>query len=248
MSERNHTHLESGTVQATARTAGALYLVIIIIGLLGEAVIRNSLVVPGDATATAERILASEFLWRLGVAGQLVLLICALAMTFTWYLLLRPVNRNLTVLAVLFAVVSLAVETVGMLSLQGALAPLSSAALKAVDPQQLYALAYLSVIAHADAFGAALIFFGIECLVVGYLVRKSGYFPKAIGTLMQIAGVCYLINSFSMVLFPSVAKLLFPAILLPALVGESAFCLWLLIKGVDLPAWERKAGTSTRFN
>lgn len=245
MSERNHTRAPGGSVQAYARTAGALYLVIIVIGLLGEAVVRGSLVVSGNAAATAQRIMESEFLWRLGVAGELVLLVCAVALTMLWYVLLRPVNKNLTLLAIFFAVMSLAVESVSALYLQAALAPLSSSAyLQVLDPAQRHAMAYLAIVSHANAFGVALIFFGVECLIVGYLIRKSGYLPEAIGVLMQIAGLCYLINSFSLVLSPSLASVLFPAILAPAFIGESSFCLWLLIKGVNVAAWERKAGTS----
>jgi hypothetical protein len=245
MSERNHTHAVNGSIQRYARTAGALYLVIIVLGLLGEAVVRGSLVVSGNAAATAQRIMESEFLWRLGIAGELVLLVCAVALTLLWYVLLRPVNRNLTLLAIFFALISLAVESVSALYLQAALAPLSSAGyLQALDPAQRHAMAYLAIVSQANAFGVALVFFGAECLIVGYLIRKSGYFPKAIGVLMQIAGLCYLINTFSLVLSPSLASFLFPAILAPAFIGESSFCLWLLIKGVDVAAWERAAGVS----
>jgi hypothetical protein len=245
MSEPNHTQVGNNAVQMYARAGGALYLVIIVIGLLSEAVIRGSLIVFGDATATAQRILQSQFLWRFGVAAELVLLVCAVALTLVWYVLLRPVNRNLTLLAVFFALISLAVESVSALNLQAVLAPLSGAGyLTAIDPRQLHALAYLAVEAHAHAFGVALVFFGVECLVVGYLIRKSGYFPRVLGTMMQIAGVCYLVNSFSMILSPPLANLLFPAILLPSFVAESSFCLWLLVKGVDAVGWERKARTS----
>jgi hypothetical protein len=243
MAEPNQNQIESGTALLYARVAGFLYLVIIVLGLLGEAGVRNSLIVSGDASATAQRILESEFLWRLHIAGQYVLLVSAIAMTLIWYVLLRPVNHKLTLLAVFFALVSLAVEAVGDLHLQDVLIPLSGAGyLKTVDPQQLHALAYMSVVAHAHAFGVALIFFGIECLIVGYLVRKSGYFPKAIGAMMQIAGACYLVNSFSMILSPPLQGILFPTILLPSFVGESAFCLWLLVKGLDVSAWERQSG------
>jgi hypothetical protein len=241
MAGRNSLQAGRRSVQWYARAAGALYLVIIVIGLLGEAWIRGGLVVSGDASATAQRILASQFLWRLGVAGELVLLVCAGALTFIWYLLLRPVNRHLAQLMVLFALMSLAVEAVGVLYLQAALTPLSSVAyLKVVDLQQLYVLAYMSIVSHSHAFGMALIFFGVECLIVGRLICKSGYFPRVIGRMMQIAGVCYLINSFGMILSPSLANLLFPAILIPAFIGESSFCLWLLIKGVDIAGWESR--------
>lgn len=237
---RDRTQDEQIPIQPVARIGGALYLVIIVIGLLGEAVVRGSLIVPGDAAATAQRILASEFLWRLGVAGQLLLLICAIALMLVFYLLLRPVSRTLALAAVYFGLVSLAVESVSALFLQQALAPLTSSLYaQAANPQPLHAQAYLAILAHNNAFGIALIFFGVECLILGYLIRKSTYFPAAIGWLMQLAGLCYLVNSFSMVLSPPLQGVLFPFILLPSLVGESAFCLWLLFRGVDPPAWAR---------
>lgn len=231
-------------IQAWARRAGVLYLIIIAIGLFGEAGIRNTLIVPGDSVATAQNILATEFLWRVGVAGQYLLLLCAVGLTLAWYVLLRPVSRHLALLVVFLALISLAVESVSVLHLQAVLAPLSGAAyLHTADPQQAYAAAYLSVVAHAGAFGLALAFFGAECLIVGYLVRRSGFFPAVIGWLMQLAGLCYLVNSFAMVLVPPLHAKLFPAILLPSFLGESAFCLWLLIKGVNVTVWRQRAGS-----
>jgi hypothetical protein len=221
-------------LQSYARLGGVLYLVIIVIGLLGEALVRGTLVVHGDPAATVRRIQESEWLWRLGVAGQMLLLLCAVALTWIFYVLLRPVCRNLSLLMVLFAITSLAVESVSALQLQAMLDTLAMAKyLKPEDLPQLHTMAYLTVVSHAQAFGLALIFFGVEILIVGYLIWQSGYIPKAIGVMMQLAGVCYLINSFSMVLSPTLASMLFPAILLPALVGESALCLWLLIKAGD---------------
>jgi hypothetical protein len=232
-------------IQTHARLAGLLYLIIIVIGVLGESVIRGKLVVAGDPEATAANILSSEWLWRLGIAGQDLLLICAVALTLIWYVLLRPVNKHLAQAVVFFALVSLAVESVGALHLHAVLTPLSdSAYLKAIDPRLLHLMAYQSIVAHSHAFGLALIFFGVECLIVGHLVRKSGFFPKTLGLLMQLAGVCYLINSFAMILHPPLQDVLFPLILLPAFIGESAFCLYLLVKGVDVAAWERQTGAT----
>jgi hypothetical protein len=231
-------------VRAYARVAGVLYLIIIVIGLLSEALIRGRLIVGGDPDATARNILNAQFLWRLGIAGEDVLLVCAIALTLLWYVLLRPVDKRLTQLAIAFAFVSLAVESVGALHLHAVLTPLLGGTyLTAVDPALLHVMAYQSVIAHAHAFGLALIFFGVECLVIGHLIRRSGFFPRAVGMLMQLAGLCYLVNSFSMILAPSLQDMLFPFVLLPSLIGESTFCLWLLIKGVDVAAWERRADT-----
>lgn len=227
------------TVQATARLGGLLYLIIIVIGVVGEALIRNELVVPRDAAATAANILAAEGLWRAGVAAQMFLLLCAVGLTYIFYVLLRPVNKGLAALVVCFGLVSLAVESVGALALANVLAPLLATSHLQADPAQLHALAYLSISTHSDAFGIALMFFGVEILLVGHLIRKARYLPSWIGVLMQLAGVCYLVNSFARVLSPALAGMLFPAILLPAFIAESAFCLWLLFKGVDLAAWER---------
>ena len=112
--------------------------------------------------------------------------------------------------------------------------------LNAFEPQQRHALAYVSLRMHDYGFGVALIFFGAACLVQGYLIRRSGYLPKALGILMTAAGVCYLTNSFALILAPTFASMLFPAIMLPPLVAELSLALWLLVKGVDLPTWEEK--------
>ncbi len=225
--------------QTYARVGGVLYLVIIVIGFLGEFFVRDRLVVSGDAAATAEKIVASEFLWRVGIAGELFLLICAVALTLIFYVLLRPVSRDLALLAAFLNLVSIAIEAVSAMDLLATLFPLANADyLKVFDAKQLGTLAYLSVRSHAYDFGVALIFFGCVCLILGYLIFRSGYLPKVVGVLMQIAGLCYLTDSFALVLSPALADRLFPAVLLPALVGEASLCLWLLVKGVNISRWE----------
>jgi hypothetical protein len=227
--------------QTYARIGGVLYLIIILIGSAGEALIRSRLIVSGDATATAANIRASEFLWRLGIAGELVLLICAVALTLVFYVLLRPVSRDLALLAVFFNLVSIALEAAASLHLVQTLFPLANTDYSRVfDPEQLYTLAYLSSRAHGQGFGVALIFFGCVCLLLGYLIYKSKYFPRIIGVFFVIAGLGYLTNSFALILAPSLAARLFPWILLPALPAELGFALWLLVKGVDLPNWTEK--------
>ncbi len=228
--------------QLYARTGGVLYLIIIVIGLFDEAYVRNSIIVSGNAAATAANIRSLEWLWRFGIAAEYVLLICAVALTLIFYLLLRPVSRELALLALFFNLISAAVEAAVQLYLIGALFPLGdSGYLKAFAPEQLYALATLTVKSHGYGFGVALIFFGCVCLIDGYLIFKSGFLPKAIGVLMQIAGLCYLTNSFALILSPTFADRIFPAVLVPAFIGEVSLCLWLLIKGVNVQKWE-KAG------
>ncbi len=228
--------------QLYARIGGVLYLIIIVIGLFDEAFVRSRIIVSGDAAATAANISSLESLWRFGIAAEFFLLICAVALTLIFFLLLRPVSRELALLVVFFNLVSLAVEAAVQMYLLGALFPLGKADyLRAFEPHQLNALASLSVKLHSYGFGVALIFFGCACLILGYLIFRSGFLPKAVGVLMQIAGLSYLTHSFALILAPNFAHRIFPAILVPAFVGEASLCLWLLVKGVNVEKWEEKA-------
>jgi len=228
--------------QVYARIGGVLYLIIIVVGLFDEAFVRDRIIVSSDATATATNIRSLESLWRFGIAAEFFLLICAVALTLIFFVLLRPVSRDLALLAVFFNLVSVAVEAAVQLYLLGALFLLGKAEyLRAFEPEQLYALASLSVKSHSYGFGVALIFFGCVCLIDGYLIFRSDYFPKTIGVLMAIAGLSYLTNSFALILAPTFANRIFPAVLVPAFVGESSLCLWLMVKGVNVPKWEEKA-------
>ena len=138
----------------------------------------------------------------------------------------------------LFNVVSIAIEATITMYLVQALFPLGSAPyLKAFAPEQRYALASLAIRSHGYGFGVALIFFGCFCLVAGRLIFRSGYLPKALGILMQVAGASYLVDSFTLIVAPDLANRLFPAILIPAFVGETTLCLWLLVRGVNVERW-----------
>ena len=88
--------------QVYARIGGVLYLIIIVAGIFGEMFVRDNLIVSGDATATANNIMASQLLWRIGIAGDLLMHVCDIPLMLIFYLLLRPVNKNLALLAVLF--------------------------------------------------------------------------------------------------------------------------------------------------
>jgi hypothetical protein len=228
--------------QGYARIGGVLYLVIIVLGAFAEGFVTNKLVVPGDAATTAHNITASPVLWHLSVAGDLIVALCAVPLLWIEYVLLRPVSKHLVLLAVLFNLVSLAVETISKLFLLVVVPTLGNADyLKAFEPQQLQILANLALKSHDIAFNIALIFFGCTCLVNGYLIFRSGYLPKLIGILMQLAGLSYLAACSAALFAPTFADLIIPAILVPPLIGESSFCLWLLVKGVNMAKWKERA-------
>lgn len=228
--------------QIYARIAGCFYLAIILLGLFGEVFVRGTLVIAGDAAATAQGIANSQFLWRAGIVGDLLMQVCDLPVILVLYLLLRPVSASLALLATLINLIQTAVLALNKLSLLIPLFLLEDAStLKAFSPEQLHALARLAIQLHSHGFGIGLIFFGFACLVRGYLIYKSGYFPKVLGLLTFVAGLSYLVNSFALLLAPSIASALFPAVLVPAFVGELSLCLWLIIKGVNLGQWQQKA-------
>jgi hypothetical protein len=105
-------------------------------------------------------------------------------------------------------------------------------------------MASLALKSHGYGFGVSLLFFGCFCIVIGRVIFTAGFLPKVVGVLMQIAGLCYLTDSFALILSPAFANRLFPAILLPAFVGEASLCLWLLVKGVNVQRWMEQAGAA----
>ena len=141
----------------------------------------------------------------------------------------------------LFNLIQTAVLVVNKLHLLMALFVLSDASyMKALDPAPLQALSYLYIKLHDHGFGIGLIFFGLVCLLEGYLIFRSGYFPRILGVLMQVAGVCYIVNTFVLLLAPDWARQLFPAILVPCFIAELSLGLWMLVKGVNGPKWQER--------
>jgi hypothetical protein len=160
-----------------------------------------------------------------------------------YFVLLKPVSKELNLLATFFRLVSIVVEAVAALNLITALFPLGNAtSLKAFTPEQLYALTSLAIKSHSYGFSVSLLFLGFTFLIHGYLIIRSGYLPKVLGILIQVAGLCYLTNSFALLLYPAVASQVFLAILVPVFVGELSLCLWLLVKGVNVQKWNERVG------
>ena len=187
--------------QRYARIAGVLYLAIILLGMFGELVVRGTLFVSGDATATANAISASPLLWRAGIVGDLMMQVLDVPVIVIFYFLLRPVSRSLALFATLINLVQTAVLVANKLNLVVPLLLLGNASyLKVFAPEQLHALSYLAIQAHGFGFGIGLLFFGFACLVQGYLMFKSGYFPNALGWLLAMAGLSYLVNSCALLL------------------------------------------------
>lgn len=225
-----------------ARTAGVLYLIIIVAAPFAEVFVRGRLVVYGDAAATAANIMAHEPLFRLAGAADLIAFVCDAAVALIFYELLRPVSRGLALLAAFFRLLHVAIVAVNTLNCFAPLVFLGSAHfLTAFKPDQLQALALGALSLHGMGYNIGLVFFGFHCLLIGYLIFRSAFLPRILGGLMAIAGLCYLTNSFANLLSPAFAGHLFPYIMAPCGVAEISLCLWLLVRGVNAQRWEEQA-------
>jgi len=224
--------------QKIARIAGIGYLIIIVSGIFAEFFVRSKLIIPGDAGTTAVNILASEALFRAGIVSDLIMLIFDVMVAAALYILLVPVNKGLSMLAAFFRLMHSAVYGITLLNLVFVLQVLGGNSYLAVfNSDQLNALAMLFLQGHNYGYLIGLIFFGIHCLLLGYLIFKSGYIPKILGILMMIACFGYLTDSFAQIFlsnYSDYAAIFMAIVGIPAIIAELSLCLWLLFKGVKI--------------
>jgi hypothetical protein len=215
-----------------ARIAGILYLLIIVFGISSEMFIRSSLIVAGDAAATAANILASKGLFRAGFAADALMVLCDVAIAVLFYILLKPVSKILSLSAAVFRLAQAAILGFNLLNYYAALMLLGAPGNASVfGSERLNTLASFYLDMHGHGYDIGLIFFGVSCLILGYLIIRSDYFPAVFGYGIAASGVVYLLGSFSLFLAPSLVSIFEPLYAIP-FVAELAFCLWLLIKGV----------------
>jgi hypothetical protein len=222
-------------VQTYARIAGALFLITIVAGGFGELFVPSKLIVSTDAAKTASNIIASDSLFRLGFSGYLVEAFCDITLTALLYLLLRPVRKDLALLATLFRVVSTATFAVTELFYFAAALPLRGADyLKTFSPDQLNTLALLSLKAYSLGGGIFMMFYGTASIILGYLIIRSGFLPWILGALLALSGLGFVVYNFLLVLAPRYAA---SALVAPAGLAALALGLWFLVKGVDKAKW-----------
>jgi len=228
-----------------ARTAGVFYVVTILGGLFAEIGVRGRLIVPNDAAATAQNILASETLFRLGFAADLVGGAAYVVVTLLLYELLKPVNRPVALLSVLFSLVG---SAIGAASAVAHIAPLlllkGASYLSVFNGPQLQAMALFFLKLHQQGLLVALIFFGCYCLLLGWLIFKSTFMPRTVGVLIAISGAALLANSFGLFIAPPIGNAVNTYVLALDGLGEIALTVWLLVKGVNTAKWEAVATAS----
>ena len=217
-----------------ARVAGALYLLVGVTAPFQLIYLPGKLIAPGNASATANNILASETLFRVGIALGLISTLAFLAAVLALYRLLSGVNKSHASLMVILALGSLPIALFSAVSEITVLNLLHGAdVFSAFDKSQLEALAMLFLGLRSSGWVVAQIFWGLWLFPFGVLVMRSGFLPRILGVLLIVNGFAYVIVSLTSLLLPAYVSVVSrPAIV--AELGELWMMLWLLIKGAKV--------------
>jgi hypothetical protein len=230
--------------RAKARLAGVFEALEGLTSAFGQVNVLGSLIVVGNATATAANILKHETLFRLGFASSLIGVVFHLGWAFLFYQLFRPVNRSVSFCAVLVILVGCAIQAVAALLYLFPLPVLTAgSSLSALTEQQLQALAYMFLKLNGLAFDSYLVFFGLWCVLTGYLIFRSTFLPRILGVLLAIDGLGWMTY-----MSPPLGHYLFPAIAVASGLAEIPLQLWLLIFGVNNERWKAQAEGMGRSN
>ena len=222
-----------------ARITGVVYLSYFLTAVCGEFLLKG-LVVHGDAAATANNILAHQPLFRLGLATGLIATACYVAVTALFYGLFKAVNRSLSLLAAFFSLVGCAILAFASLFRIAPLVVLGgSQYLGVFKVEQLRALASLFLELYGQGVNICFVFFGVYCLLIGYLIFRSTFLPRILGVLMAFAGLGWL--TF---LSPPLANYLSPYIVVLGFLAELSLMLWLLVMGVNVQRWKEQASAA----
>jgi len=235
------TRVREMSPSAYARIAGILYLVITVAAIFAHMVIPGQLLVPGDAAATAVNITNSESLFRFGLVGlELVVLLSEIVLSVVLYVLLKPVNKTLSLIAAVSRLAMTTIHGLNLLNYYFVLQLLIGADfLTAFSPEQVNALVTLFLDAHSIGFTIGIAFLVPHVLILGYLIVQSGYFPKVLGFLFIAAGIGYLFDAIGLLLVPSYTTT--PGLIAMVIAAaEIAFPIWLLVKGVNMAGWQQK--------
>jgi len=220
--------------KSLARIAGFCYLVVIATGLFSEVFVRQTLRVTNDALTTAHNIQTNEMLFRWGVVADLINFIVGIPTILIIYNFFKKSNKILLQIALTLVIIQTAIIAVNLLNQITPLLLLANETyLNTFQQSQLATLSLLSLNIQSQGYAIGLVFFGFYCILIGFVIYKTSAMPRVIGVLYAIAGLCYLINSFTMFLSKGFANPIFVYLAIPIFIGELSLCLWLLLKGID---------------
>lgn len=228
-SENKSTGFAEISLRKASIVAGLGLLIMAILAPLANFFVLQKLIVPGDAATTANNIIASEGLFRINICSFLIVAILDVVVAWALYVLLKPVNKGLSLLSAWFRLVYAAIFGIALVNLFNILQLLSGANyLTVFKPNQLHAQAMFFFNAFNNGWNIGLVMFGLHLFFLGYLIFKSGYFPRILGILVIVASLGYLIDSFGKILLPKYNM----TIAMFTFIGEVLLIFWLLWRGV----------------
>jgi hypothetical protein len=219
-----------------ARLAGVFYLLVAIFGGFAEGLVDQKLFVAGDAAATAGNVVANAGLVRLGVVAHLVNGVVFVLAALTLYVLLNHVQKSVARWMVVLVVLSSAITCLNaVFQFEGLRVASDSTYAAAFGVAGSNALVLLMLDIQHYGTLAAQVFFGLWLAPLGYLVFKSGLFPKALGALLIAAAVCYLLDALAAFVVPDLGTQIHASLIIVPLIAEVWMVLYLLVKGVRPP-------------
>ncbi len=222
--------------RTAAKAAGLIYLIAMATSIFAEMYARAPLIVAGDAVRTAMNIVASERLFRIGSVIHLITFASDAMLAVALYVVLRPINRNLALLAMAWRIVDCSILSVNLLNDFVVLRLLSGADyLRVFDVKQLQALARLFYGVEAAGFQIGFVFLGLGSTVFSYLWLRSRYIPKVLAGWGIFASLVMAIVTLGVMLFPRLGEAVGLAYMAPMFFYEVGLGLWLLIKGIRVP-------------
>lgn len=224
-------------VQRYARVAGVLFLLSMVAGGFGEAYVPSKLIASGDAAATVANLKNFDFIYRLGFAAFMVESLCDITLALILYALLKPVGKQLSLLAAFFGLIATATFAFAELFYFAPMLIMRGGYLQTFSPDQLNALVLLSLKFYGYAGMIFTAYYGMGWIIRAVLIVRSGYLPKFLGVLMAIGGIGFVVRNFALILAPAYASDVLLMLMFP---GGLIMAAWLLIKGVDVPAWKAK--------
>jgi hypothetical protein len=228
---------QAASPSARARILGAFYLFVIIAGIIAQAFIADRLVVINDAAKTAANIVANRSLYRLAYTIFMLEMVAQVVVSAMFYDLLKPVNRSAARVSMIIGLTGCGIKTMARLFYYAPLIVLGGAAyLSAFPPNQLEALSLTLIRINNQGAAIALIFFGFEVLINGWLTFKSEFLPRFLGVLSMIGGLGWLTY-----LWPPLGSQVFIPVALFAIVGVLITSGWFFVCGVDDAKWRERA-------
>jgi hypothetical protein len=212
-----------------ARLAGVLYLIITVAAVIAHMYVPSTLIVPDDTAATVANITASQDLFRMGgIGAELIVLLSEVVLSIALYILFRPVNRTLSLLAAVSRLIMTTVHGVNLLNYVFVLLVINGTGF---DVEQSNALVAMFLEAHTFGFTVGIAFLVLHVFALGVLIYQSGFFPRVLGVLFLFAGFGYLFDATGLLFIESYTTT--PDVIAMAImIAEIAFPLWLLVKGV----------------